>query len=239
MKTSPGLFFSNYIHDNLFNRILAITFSNFVFCFLFVFDARVHPYMCLHIYDAVLQEVKEYLDAEHLTPYPTSELRTPLSVEMRTLKEADGSSSGGGQWRSRNEVGSVDSSDTYISCKSQPFHSQGDLTTEDLHDTVFEQVGHVPASGVTATGKGSDGGGGGVGINDSNLYVNPLESTGGKGGKGGPPRSLGTSPMDECKEFSGRTAAVGSRGSLNETAKQRKTRFSQVSRTAVIPNQPS
>lgn len=68
--------------------------------------------------------MKEYLDAEHLTPYPTSDLRTPLNVEMRTLKpEADGSS-GGNQWRSRNEVGSVDSSDTYISCKSQPFHSQ-------------------------------------------------------------------------------------------------------------------
>ncbi|XP_022167207.1 potassium voltage-gated channel protein Shab isoform X2 [Myzus persicae] len=171
-------------------------------------------------------EVKEYLDAEHLTPYPTSDLRTPLSVEMRTLKEADGSSSGGGQWRSRNEVGSVDSSDTYISCKSQPFHSQGDLTAaDDLHDTVFEPAGgHVPASGPATTGKGS-------GVNDSsNLYVNPLESAGGKGGgKGGPPRSLGTSPMDECKEFSGRTAAVGSRGSLNETAKQRKTRFSQQS----------
>lgn len=161
----------------------------------------------------VLQEVKEYLDAEHLTSYPTSDLRTPLSVEMRTLKEADGSSSGGGQWRSRNEVGSVDSSDTYISCKSQPFHSQGDLTADDLHDTVFEPAAHVPASGV----------------NDSNLYVNPLESANGKGGKGGTPRSLGTSPMDECKEFSGRTAATGSRGSLNETAKQRKTRFSQVS----------
>ncbi|XP_029343502.1 potassium voltage-gated channel protein Shab isoform X2 [Acyrthosiphon pisum] len=168
-------------------------------------------------------EVKEYLDAEHLTPYPTSDLRTPLSVEMRTLKEADGSSSGGGQWRSRNEVGSVDSSDTYISCKSQPFHSQGDLTAaDDLHDTVFEPAGHVPASGPITAGKGS-------GVNDSNLYVNPLESAGGKGGKGGPPRSLGTSPMDECKEFSGRTAAVGSRGSLNETAKQRKTRFSQQS----------
>ncbi|CAI6344889.1 unnamed protein product [Macrosiphum euphorbiae] len=169
-------------------------------------------------------EVKEYLDAEHLTPYPTSDLRTPLSVEMRTLKEADGSSSGGGQWRSRNEVGSVDSSDTYISCKSQPFHSQGDLTAaDDLHDTVFEPAGHVPASGPVTAGKG------GGGVNDSNLYVNPLESAGGKGGKGGPPRSLGTSPMDECKEFSGRTAAVGSRGSLNETAKQRKTRFSQQS----------
>ncbi|XP_060878701.1 potassium voltage-gated channel protein Shab isoform X2 [Metopolophium dirhodum] len=168
-------------------------------------------------------EVKEYLDAEHLTPYPTSDLRTPLSVEMRTLKEADGSSSGGGQWRSRNEVGSVDSSDTYISCKSQPFHSQGDLTAaDDLHDTVFEPAAHVPASGPITAGKGS-------GVNDSNLYVNPLESAGGKGGKGGPPRSLGTSPMDECKEFSGRTAAVGSRGSLNETAKQRKTRFSQQS----------
>lgn len=165
------------------------------------------------------------MDAEHLTPYPTTDLRTPLSVEMRTLKEADGSSSGGGQWRSRNEVGSVDSSDTYISCKSQPFHSQGDLTAaDDLHDAVFEPAGgHVPASGPgpPTAGKGSGG-------NDSNLYVNPLESA---GGKGGPPRSLGTSPMDECKEFSGRTAAVGSRGSLNETAKQRKTRFSQVSRT--------
>jgi len=184
--------------------------------------------MCFRVCGAVLQEVKEYLDAEHLTPYPTSDLRTPLSVEMRTLKEADGSSSGGGQWRSRNEVGSVDSSDTYISCKSQPFHSQGDLTAaDDLHDTVFEPADPVPDSGPTAAGKGS-------GVNDSNLYVNPLESAGGKGGKGGPPRSLGTSPMDECKEFSGRTAAVGSRGSLNETAKQRKTRFSQVSLKAGI-----
>jgi len=191
-------------------------------------DARERLCVCFRVCGAVLQEVKEYLDAEHLTPYPTSDLRTPLSVEMRTLKEADGSSSGGGQWRSRNEVGSVDSSDTYISCKSQPFHSQGDLTAaDDLHDTVFESAGHVPASGPATAGKGS-------GANDSNLYVNPLESAGGKGGKGGPPRSLGTSPMDECKEFSGRTAAVGSRGSLNETAKQRKTRFSQVSLTANI-----
>lgn len=170
-----------------------------------------------------VQEVKEYLDAEHLTPYPTSDLRTPLSVEMRTLKsEADGSSAGGGgQWRSRNEVGSVDSSDTYISCKSQPFHSQGDLTTaDDLHDTVFEPIVGQPGSGS------------GVVSNDSNLYVNPLvspRSNNASSGKTGPPRSLGTSPMDECKEFGSRPAASGSRGSLNETAKQRKTKFSQVS----------
>ncbi|KAL4143588.1 hypothetical protein QTP88_005906 [Uroleucon formosanum] len=191
-----------------------------VSCFIEKLDENFNEFECCSYRQ---KEVKEYLDAEHLTPYPTSDLRTPLSVEMRTLKEADGSSSGGGQWRSRNEVGSVDSSDTYISCKSQPFLSQGDLTAaDDLHDTVFEPAGHVPASGPAATGKGS-------GVNDSNLYVNPLEIAGGKGGKGGPPRSLGTSPMDECKEFSGRTAAVGSRGSLNETAKQRKTRFSQQS----------
>lgn len=147
---------------------------------------------------------------------------------MRTLKsEADAPSSG--QWRTRNEVGSVDSSDTYISCKSQPFHSQGDLTADDLHDTVFEHASHHPAgSGGSAGGGGSSSGGSGV--NDSNLYVNPLESPNGKGGsgvKGG--RSLGTSPMDECKEFGSRTGASGSRGSLNETVKQRKTRFSQVS----------
>ncbi|KAL5241909.1 hypothetical protein ACI65C_009319 [Semiaphis heraclei] len=194
-----------------------------VSCFIEKLDENFNEFECCSCRQ---KEVKEYLDAEHLTPYPTTDLRTPLSVEMRTLKEADGSSSGGGQWRSRNEVGSVDSSDTYISCKSQPFHSQGDLTaTDDLHDAVFEPAGgHVPASGPgpPTAGKGSGG-------NDSNLYVNPLESAGGKGGKGGPPRSLGTSPMDECKEFSGRTAAVGSRGSLNETAKQRKTRFSQQS----------
>lgn len=162
--------------------------------------------------------MKEYLDAEHLTPYPTSDLRTPLSVEMRTLKsEADGASAGGGQWRSRNEVGSVDSSDTYISCKSQPFHSQGDLTAaDDLHDTVFEHIGRDPTV---------------AGVNDSNLYVNPLLESAAKGCQ---PRSLGTSPMDECKEFGGRTAATGSRGSLNETAKQRKARFSQVSAACAV-----
>ncbi|VVC25946.1 Potassium channel, voltage dependent, Kv,Voltage-gated potassium channel,Potassium channel tetramerisation- [Cinara cedri] len=167
-------------------------------------------------------EVKEYLDAEHLTPYPTSDIRTPLNVEMKTLKSAtDGTSGGGGKWRSRNEVGSVDSSDTYISCKSQPFHSQADLTADDLHDAVFEPPATYPCSG---NGVGSSG----VGGNDSNLYVNPLESPNDKGGnKNGPPRSLGTSPMDETKEFGGRTAATGSRGSLNETVKQRKTRFSQ------------
>lgn len=187
------------------------------------------------------QEVKEYLDAEHLTPYPTSDLpRTPLSVEMQTLKpEPDGGAQAGGnagngnggQWRSRNEVGSVDSSDTYISCKSQPFHSQGDLTTTD--DAVFEAVAvRPPPTHGTGTGDG--------GVNDSNLYVNPLDGSN-SGGKGGTARSLGTSPTDECKEFGGRTAASaagtaatasaasGSRGSLNETAKQRKTRFSQVS----------
>lgn len=186
------------------------------------------------------QEVKEYLDAEHLTPYPTSDLpRTPLSVEMQTLKpEPDGGpqaggcagNSNGGQWRSRNEVGSVDSSDTYISCKSQPFYSQGDLTTTD--DAVFEAVAvRPPPPSGTGTGDGC--------VTDSNLYVNPLDGSSG-GGKGGTARSLGTSPTDECKEFGGRTATVagtvstgsaasGSRGSLNETIKQRKTRFSQVS----------
>lgn len=176
----------------------------------------------------VTQEVKEYLDAEHLTPYPTSDLRTPLSVEMRTLKsEADGVPSSGGQWRTRNEVGSVDSSDTYISCKSQPFHSQGDLTADDLHDTVFEHVAHHPTGSGGTCGVGDSGG---SGVNDSNLYVNPLESPNEKGSggiKGG--RSLGTSPMDECKEFGSQTAASGSRGSLNETVKHRKTRFSHVS----------
>ncbi|XP_050429743.1 potassium voltage-gated channel protein Shab isoform X2 [Adelges cooleyi] len=182
-------------------------------------------------------EVKEYLDAEHSTPYPTSDAKTPLNVEMRTLKP-DGESPV--LRLPRNEVGSVDSSDTYISCKSQPFHSQGDLTTDDLHDTVFEhQIGsqqtqqqqqqqhqqqkqqHPPLQHCQSVGNQ------GANIDNSNLYVNPLETTSDKGS--GTPRSLGTSPMEESKEFSGGRAASGSRGSLNESAKQRKTRFSQQS----------
>ncbi|XP_050533911.1 potassium voltage-gated channel protein Shab isoform X2 [Daktulosphaira vitifoliae] len=177
-------------------------------------------------------EVKEYLDAEHLTPYPTIDTKTTLSVEMRALKPNNETPA---LRLPRNEVGSVDSSDTYVSCKSQPFHSQGDLTAEDLHDTVFEhhvvgsqqaqpqqqpQCTHLHHKLQKQASEHPT-----INNDSSNLYVNPLETTDCKE----TPRSLGTSPMDESKEFSYRRSVSGSRGSLNESVKRRKTRFLQQS----------
>ncbi|XP_023290407.1 potassium voltage-gated channel protein Shab isoform X2 [Orussus abietinus] len=111
-------------------------------------------------------EYKEYRDAEDIMPLATSDFRNPVCQEMRSLRSSsaearafeaqaspvqvgDSGSYGGKPY---NERGSVDSSDTYASCQTHPFHSQGDLTgdpAEDAEEALAET--------------------------DSNLYVNPLE----------------------------------------------------------------
>ncbi|XP_055624810.1 potassium voltage-gated channel protein Shab isoform X3 [Toxorhynchites rutilus septentrionalis] len=119
------------------------------------------------------------------------------------------------------DLASVDSSDTYASCQTHPFLSQGDLTS-DIVDMSFDLDT----------------------LDTNNLYINPLEkdtqkqrsvgrthvkkSASGDTGL----RSLGASPMDdEYKQFqtSFDTSDRGSRVSLNETPvpKHRKTRFQQ------------
>lgn len=96
--------------------------------------------------------------------------------------------------------GSMDSTDTFASCNTHPFLSEGDLA-----DGIPEH------------------------LLDSNLYVNPLDSGGRvkKSASGDTAlRSLGLSPMEE--NFQGFGATVrGSRGSLNESQvpKHRKARF--------------
>ncbi|XP_055603476.1 uncharacterized protein LOC129751786 isoform X3 [Uranotaenia lowii] len=120
------------------------------------------------------------------------------------------------------DLASVDSSDTYASCQTHPFLSQGDLTS-DIVDMSFDLDT----------------------LDTNNLYINPLEkdsqqqrSTGirsqvKKSASGDTGlRSLGASPMDEeFKQFqtSFDTSDRGSRVSLNETPvpKHRKTRFQQ------------
>jgi hypothetical protein len=137
------------------------------------------------------------------------------------------------------DLGSVDSSDTYASCSTHPFLSQGDLTT-DIADPAL--------------------------VLDSNLYVNPLDNQRSrdnsplqqlqqplahstsrgflgvvkKSASGDTAlRSLGASPMDESfKGFPGLASdsgSRGSRGSLDDTPlpKHRKTRFQQVGRLAL------
>lgn len=180
-------------------------------------------------------------------PRPTSDFRNPVCLEMRTLKGNMMMNNAWNQFQGADipsrttlqynnsssnpqDIGSVDSSDTFASCNTHPFLSQGDLTS----DVVDPSCAMAPS--------------------DSNLYVNPLDkstdnspvqpsvvgfgrsgvgvSTGVKKSASGDTalRSLGASPMDEAfRPFGG--IERGSRGSLNDSPlpKHRKTRFQQVS----------
>lgn len=193
------------------------------------------------------QDYKEFIDAESLMPRPTSDFRNPVCLEMRTLRDTNilmnnaWNQFQGADTPSRlqytsnpQDIGSVDSSDTFASCNTHPFHSQGDLTS----DVVDVSCANAPS--------------------DSNLYVNPLDkstdnspvqpsvvgfgrsgggvSTGVKKSASGDTalRSLGASPMDEAFRPFG--IDRGSRGSLNDSPlpKHRKTRFQQVSQLVLI-----
>lgn len=174
-------------------------------------------------------------------PLSTSDFRNPVCLEMKTLRndlEAQGAlmmmnayeeldmkskpfasygSSKNNNNNNNGDMGSMDSSDTFASCNTHPFHSQGDLTS-DIAD---------PSCGI-----------------DSNLYVNPLDKSGDNSPVTPAPtrtsgfkksasgdtalRSLTTSPMDENRGFG--PIDRGSRVSLNDSTypKQRRTRFQQV-----------
>ena len=186
-------------------------------------------------------------------PLPTSDFRNPVCLEMKNLKSGYGPSTtaittvGGGylpmsidlsntnRTNNNGDLGSVDSSDTYASCNTHPFLSQGDLTS-DIADPTCAIMDLVM---------------------DSNLYVNPLDYQRSRDNSPQQPlilstlstsrglgvvkksasgdtalRSLGASPMEETfKGFGGMASERGSRGSLNDTPlpKHRKTRFQQVS----------
>ncbi|XP_039284713.1 potassium voltage-gated channel protein Shab isoform X3 [Nilaparvata lugens] len=180
---------------------------------------------------------KEFIDAEDLMPLATSDFRNPICLEMKMLRTSRGALEDGGRVGGPMDVGSVDSSDTYASCNTQPFNSQGDLTADD----------------VDADGEGE------LDADGSNLYVNPMESQGRRsmvkksasGDTALALRSLGASPDgDEYKGFGGGGGGCGgggsggggsgshhgaaplsaSRGSLNADTplpKHRKTRFQQ------------
>ncbi|PNF42918.1 hypothetical protein B7P43_G11845 [Cryptotermes secundus] len=217
---------------------------------------QTHIATCSAVLQAESEEFKEFIDAESLMPLPTSDFRNPVCLEMKTLKAGYWAQAGsaGGQYvpmsidlnsaskvganSNNGDLGSVDSSDTYASCSTHPFLSQGDLTS-DIAD---------PACAIVDL------------VLDSNLYVNPMDnqrsrdssplqqlqqplvlsalstSRGSlgvvkKSASGDTAlRSLGASPMDESFQgFPGVASERGSRGSLNDTPlpKHRKTRFQQ------------
>jgi hypothetical protein len=153
----------------------------------------------------MFKDHKEGTDAESLMPFPTSDLRNPICLEMRLLRS--GAAFGIGEPTSilssgaAVDIGSIDSSDTYASCNTQPFNSQGDLTEDsNLYVNPLTEASQAQSS-VKKSASG-----------DTAL------------------RSLGASPIDETyKGFAG-AQERGSRGSLNEAPlpKHRKTRFQQV-----------
>ncbi|KAG5885157.1 hypothetical protein JTB14_037606 [Gonioctena quinquepunctata] len=175
----------------------------------------------------LFQDFRDYVDAENLMPLTTSDFRNPVCMEMRLIKASEQNINNFGFSdfdieKKNNDLNSMDSSDTFASCTTHPFNSQGDLASEPVEHTS---------------------------VTDSNLYVNPLDKSGdnspviaaavvrGGGVKKSASgdtglRSLGTSPMDEGFKGFG-LLERGSRGSLNDSplTKHRKTRFQGRPRT--------
>ncbi|XP_033232120.1 potassium voltage-gated channel protein Shab isoform X2 [Belonocnema kinseyi] len=162
-------------------------------------------------------EYKEHRDAEDIMPLATSDFKTPICQELRSIRGSSLENTGFGELQTSpvqivqpnvyssknnyNERGSVDSSDTYASCQTHPFYSQNDLTEEA----------------------------------DSNLYVNPLEGTekcSGMRVKKSASGEVGhftldVSPsMESLKEIN--SSNKGSKVNINEAVpKHRKTRTQQ------------
>lgn len=192
------------------------------------------------------QDFKDFTDAEGLTSLPTSDFRRPMTLEMRNITNGGAinqlyhqSSPSNGlstitlpletPLRSQNasslqnpgnsyngDLASLNSSDTYASCQTHPFLSQGDLTA-DMCDAVSTLDD----------------------LDMNNLYINPLEKDADdlraqvkKSASGDTALcNIGGTSLDESfqnfQTFESRDR--GSQVSLNETPvpKHRKTRFQQ------------
>uniref|UniRef100_A0A1B0CP55 Uncharacterized protein n=2 Tax=Lutzomyia longipalpis TaxID=7200 RepID=A0A1B0CP55_LUTLO len=168
-------------------------------------------------------DIRDFIDAEGLMPLPTSDFTFPVSLEMKSFNSRQNGASMALQAPPAASFSTVtlpletplksyDSSDTYASCQTHPFHSQGDLTS-DMLDAVCD-----------------------FDLETNNLYINPLEvrsqvkkSTSGDTAL----RNLGTSPEEDFQTLQAFEAPErGSRASLGETPslpKHRKTRFQQQS----------
>lgn len=158
--------------------------------------------------------------------FSTTDFSNPICLEMKLLRSGVGldsggslplveigGSRGGGEGGTSGaggamEIGSVDSTDTYASCNTQPFNSQADLTEEDSNLYVNPLLIEPPPEPARNVKKSASG--------DTALHsLADEEETALTAFPGGPER--------------------GSRGSLNETPlpKHRKTRFQQVNITGI------
>ncbi|XP_063623454.1 potassium voltage-gated channel protein Shab isoform X3 [Cydia splendana] len=92
---------------------------------------------------------KEFIDAEQLMPMPTSDLRQPVCVELACLHRHPAP-------RALPEAtpNSLDSPDTFASCLTHPFPSEGDITCENDSSNLY--VNPLDgSSGGSASGGGA------------------------------------------------------------------------------------
>jgi hypothetical protein len=162
---------------------------------------------------AALQDYKEFIDAENLMPFGTSDLRSGVCLELKRQGRAAAAAAAAAlqatparatapynfQQHSADMAGSVDSSDTYASCGTHPFASQADISLGALGSPRLPHRGPVKsASGDALRALSPE-------DDDDELEMNTLSN-----------------------DF--RPSNRGSRVSLNNSAlpKHRKTRFQQV-----------
>ncbi|CAB3382917.1 Hypothetical predicted protein [Cloeon dipterum] len=161
--------------------------------------------------DAKNQDYKEFIDAENLMPFGTSDLRSGVCLEMKRMRgaaallpatPARGAIYGmhGGQ-QLLDMAGSVDSSDTYASCSTHPFASQADIS-----DLLAGPGSARPPRGPVKSASG-----------DVLRALSPDDDE----------------DLDDLELANDLRPSRGSRGSLNNSGnlpKHRKTRFQQGSK---------
>lgn len=203
-----------------------------------------HPTVCMqfHKYKCVTNSLSpSYYDAVSTNAIaPSSGFSTitlPIETPLRLATLSNNNSNFNNNNNNANssinnnsgDLASVDSSDTYASCQTHPFPSQGDLTIDladiscDLDDLYMDNFGSNPFDRTRMANNNR---------NDPFARSNVKRSASGDGAL----HSLGvTQPLELCQAFQSFDSASGihrgSEVSLNEipVPKHRKTRFQQSS----------
>ncbi|CAG4947302.1 unnamed protein product [Parnassius apollo] len=176
---------------------------------------------------------KEFIDAEQLMPMSTSDLRQPVCVELACLQRHPAPKA-----LPEATPNSLDSPDTFASCLTHPFPSEGDIACENDSSNLY--VNPLDGSGGGARGNG---GGDSVefnGVRKSASGDGSVLCAKGSQGEGSPRSSRGSlaavgvpvaRPLDASRTSLPQplegAAAIGLPGPDDSKPKHRKARFQQ------------
>ena len=110
-----------------------------------------------------------------------------MTAILRTSSSVASEGSDTQQYKSLDRFGSIDSSDTFLSCATHPFPSQGSLAGLEELAAVgsMNAQGSMPAVNIPSFNNG--------------VYVNPFDPTRGKGGPASASSGAGPSGAGGCK----------------------------------------